>query len=709
MIIKRIKIFLILIFAIAFFTSETHAQWVQTSGPAGIDINVLFKQGNTILAGTQAFGTYRSTNNGLSWVKSNIGIETNWIKSIVYLNGTFYAGSFTNPRGIFKSTDDGLTWTPVSGLIAGKSINTLAVKDNFIFAGTPYPDGGLYRSSDFGITWENLIPNSIIKLDYIFINGNSIMASEDNFIWYSSDNGTNWSLQYQFALGGSTSMAANGNTILSAPTSLRSTDNGISWNTSPSPGLAYALTFLNGVFYAGTTTGVYKSSDNGDSWTPSSSGISNGTVKSLLNDNINIYAALTNSLAGIYKSTDLGNSWISSSSGLEPASNVRSLIAKGPYVFAGMQFNGIYRTTDNGDKWSKLDTANILLRSAVVFDLCLKDSILFAGTNKGLFRSTNNGIKWTLITAGFPPGASSISVFSLAVSGNNLLAAVRTDVSLQSGIYYSTNEGLNWTLSNLSFGIVQAVGCSGGLTCLTVVATVGTLNGLYRSTDGGISWQSNIFNFNNPDVIKITGNGNKWMMSTLFTTFRSSNDGDTWIASPVPGGASFTFTQIGDNNIFIGNQIGMSRSTDWGISWESINSGFPSTNIAVNGSCANDRFLFAGTSDHAVWRRPLSDFGLTGVNKVNSVVPKGFILSQNYPNPFNPSTQINFSIPYKTDVLLKIFDIRGKEIKVLIDNKVLRAGTYNINWNSSGNTTGIYFYTLKAGNFLSTKKMILIK
>jgi hypothetical protein len=88
--------------------------------------------------------------------------------------------------------------------------------------------------------------------------------------------------------------------------------------------------------------------------------------------------------------------------------------------------------------------------------------------------------------------------------------------------------------------------------------------------------------------------------------------------------------------------------------------------------------------------------------------PVDFNLLQNYPNPFNPSTIIRYSIPDNQFVSLKVYDILGKEVTTLINEEV-SAGTYNINFNGNGLTSGIYFYSIKAGAFTETKSMILMK
>jgi hypothetical protein len=85
-----------------------------------------------------------------------------------------------------------------------------------------------------------------------------------------------------------------------------------------------------------------------------------------------------------------------------------------------------------------------------------------------------------------------------------------------------------------------------------------------------------------------------------------------------------------------------------------------------------------------------------------------FQLSQNYPNPFNPSTTIRYSIPERSKVTLKIYDITGRELLTLLNGEV-NAGNYKINFISSKLPSGVYFYTLRSNTFVSTKKMLLLK
>jgi hypothetical protein len=90
------------------------------------------------------------------------------------------------------------------------------------------------------------------------------------------------------------------------------------------------------------------------------------------------------------------------------------------------------------------------------------------------------------------------------------------------------------------------------------------------------------------------------------------------------------------------------------------------------------------------------------------VTPENFILLQNYPNPFNPSTVIRYQLPSTSMVSLKVFDLLGKEVATLV-NEVKAAGSYSVEWNASKFVSGVYFYTLRADNFVLTNKMMLTR
>ncbi|MGA7838023.1 MAG: T9SS type A sorting domain-containing protein [Ignavibacteriaceae bacterium] len=99
---------------------------------------------------------------------------------------------------------------------------------------------------------------------------------------------------------------------------------------------------------------------------------------------------------------------------------------------------------------------------------------------------------------------------------------------------------------------------------------------------------------------------------------------------------------------------------------------------------------------------------LTGIGTSHNTRPTNYLLYQSYPNPFNPSATIKYAIPKDSKVSIKVYDILGREVTTLV-NEFERAGTYKVRFDASAYASGVYFYRIRAGNFIQTKKMVLLK
>lgn len=118
---------------------------------------------------------------------------------------------------------------------------------------------------------------------------------------------------------------------------------------------------------------------------------------------------------------------------------------------------------------------------------------------------------------------------------------------------------------------------------------------------------------------------------------------------------------------------------------------------------------FFSFSQYKLTPRRTGDFeGYLFTNEPVNPTPKQFTLAQNYPNPFNPITMIRYELPERADVTLKVYDVLGREVATLV-NATQGQGSYQVPFNASNLATGIYFYRLKAGSFMQTKKMLLVK
>jgi hypothetical protein len=124
------------------------------------------------------------------------------------------------------------------------------------------------------------------------------------------------------------------------------------------------------------------------------------------------------------------------------------------------------------------------------------------------------------------------------------------------------------------------------------------------------------------------------------------------------------------------------------------------------------RFVDENVSGRVYYRLKQVDFdGAFAYSPVVEAVvapPASYALSQNYPNPFNPSTTISYQLPTASQVVLKVYDVVGREAATLVSGKQ-NAGKYDVNFNASQFSSGVYFYRLQAGSFVETKKMLLVK
>jgi len=149
-----------------------------------------------------------------------------------------------------------------------------------------------------------------------------------------------------------------------------------------------------------------------------------------------------------------------------------------------------------------------------------------------------------------------------------------------------------------------------------------------------------------------------------------------------------------------GDQIGVVRYNSGGSGSDYANKVLADShgNFYVTGSISSNY------SDIATIKYSLP----VNINPVGSAIPKNFNLEQNYPNPFNPTTNINYDVPVSNFVSLKVYNSIGKEVETFV-NEIQTAGSYKVDFNASNLSSGIYFYTLSAGEFKETKKMLLVK
>ncbi|OIO23864.1 MAG: hypothetical protein AUJ54_00800 [Ignavibacteria bacterium CG1_02_37_35] len=145
---------------------------------------------------------------------------------------------------------------------------------------------------------------------------------------------------------------------------------------------------------------------------------------------------------------------------------------------------------------------------------------------------------------------------------------------------------------------------------------------------------------------------------------------------------------------------------NWGIAGANGGSNDNEAGVGADKKLTMGRYTAVGTVVDTFGIVHTTD--ISKVEKLGNTLPSTYLLEQNYPNPFNPETSIRFSIPQESFVTVKVFNTLGEEVATLL-NEVKTAGTYNVSFNAKNLTSGIYFYTIKANDFSSTKKMILLR
>lgn len=370
----------------------------------------------------------------------------------------------------------------------------------------------------------------------------------------------------------------------------------------------------------------------------------------------------------------------------------RSFTSNGNYIFAG--WPGVWYSTNNGNNW-----INTSLNDGNISSLSFCGSILFAGSSvNGVYYSINNGTNW-LQTSLNNRGVSAL----LTINDSTILAGGNATGYPYTTLFISSDKGSTWNHTDLDSSNVNCLSSNG------TIFYAGTYNrGVYKSSNG-VNWTRT--SLDNRGIYSLAALGSYVFAGTFeFGVYRSTNYGTTWTQTTL-NNRNISALTIKDSNIFAGCatangiSVGVYMSTFNGSTWFQKNQGFNNPLPPIYDFLITNNYIFAGTSS-GVWRRTYIE--AIGIQKINTSIPNDYSLFQNYPNPFNPKTNIRFDLPKSGIVKLIVYDILGKEVSSLVNEK-LQPGKYEVNFDASDLSSGIYIYTLKAGDFADTKKMILIK
>jgi photosystem II stability/assembly factor-like uncharacterized protein len=643
---------------------------------------------NIIFAGG-VFDQWRSTDSGESWEQLNIprvSIDAFAIdphnSSIMYLA----SGSVSDGMGIWKSLDMGQSWFPVHNNIDsssdsfGTDVFVDPVNSNIVYFARYSAYSVLRRclskSSNSGLSWVDITPPGLISN---IIQKVRVAPHIHNIIFATT------------AMDGV----------------LRSTDGGATWQRKNN-GLDILQTCvieidpISGMIYLGTiNAGIYRSTDEGESWEPISANINAATCRSLSINLINPNQIFTAANNGLFESDDAAQTWRKIDIAI-PIHNSPSAVMLDKIdpriifmtVFQASPENyiepaGIYRSTDAGISWaflnSGLDTALSFSYIAISYSETGQRRIFVSAQGTyaidigGLYYSDDMGENWILCQGGLPAYIP-FSVVEVAPSNFNVIA-VGEGGAYDQRLFVSTDRGLNWAettplpppiypypyITSIAFDLHDA----------NHFYISSDYLGLYETTDLGHSWINKTSGLppdpQDPTHIVISG---------------------------------IAINPQNPQNIFVQpSWRGVYQSHDGGSTWVAFNAGLD-TAMAYGKIyfTPNDTSRLFMASDHSLWSIHRT---LTGIEDNAPVLPEKITFSS-YPNPFNALTTISYALPQASNLTVEIFDITGRKIQTLFSG-YQEAGEHSTIWDAGQAASGVYFYRIKAGEFSSVKKCVLLR
>jgi hypothetical protein len=380
----------------------------------------------------------------------------------------------------------------------------------------------------------------------------------------------------------------------------RSTDSGVSWESTPLLDIINAIeVFGQDVFAATAFDEVYRSSDDGISWTRLDSGVYGANY--LASSAQYLFAW---SDGNLYRSSDNGASWTSGDSGI--VYEVKSLVADSNSVFVGTA-SGIFKSTDAGLHFSQIYIAPM---TGGINSVVVSGSNLFAGTSSGIIISYDGGSTWQAA------GLDTLSIEGVAVSAGGTLFA-QTD---SKGIFVSSYSDTTWTAIDvgLSDSNLSTIAIDGS----NVFAGTSDGGGPFRSTDGGAHWVSDDSGLTNYMVQSLAVCGSNLFATTWLGDIRSSDNGGSWIFDSVLSNYDASLAVNGENILGICPQ-GVIASSNAGSSWKVLDTVGPPGNgltfpdpVAVSGA-----YFFVGTGAGVSYS---TDSGGSW-NQISSYLPVGGI------------------------------------------------------------------------------------
>jgi photosystem II stability/assembly factor-like uncharacterized protein len=734
-----------------FFGDNYDYHW-ECIGPPGGWVNSLAinpQNPEIVFGGTNNGFVFKSTDGGFTSELIDTEFPRRNVPVISPLDPDFMIVSF------YRTTDGGVSWDSME--TSGWSYAFHPFDENIIYAINGLTNGNIIISYNKGLNWDTLttFPNQTLRLlktsnilsDVFFL---SIQGG--NILLKSYDAGINWdtvlfvpnSVISRFDKAGFNQDYIY---VLAADNSFyRSSDGGINWEqrTSPpstsinamviNPQKPDTIYLASGDYLYGPGGSVLKSSDGGSSWAEINNGLpiaSNRFLYSLVINPLNPENIYLGTLSwGVYKTTNGGENWEWTNLTIAPVFSIYIDDKNPDIIYACGSGGGVLKTINGGLEWQPL---NLNVHQTVLtpfykitFDPNNND-LAYIASQYGLHKSIDGSISWNLTTL---LGNDDHSVYEVTIHPNNSDTIYAGTVGYlgPKDLFRSTDQANTWT--NLQ--VTNGAGVSKILfdpTNPDIIYVGAFEKGIFKSTNKGQNWQTinnglkitdpplvaainsldidesnpNILYFDNGGVVKTTNGGAEWFRidSTLFELEPNAKVSRIAFINNKIYASSKNY--VPGNNTYYSDG-GLYVTSDNGLLWEKIGRFqiyFEVGEIKNNPLNLNEIYI---STMNGIYK---------GVDTVTSVEiinepPETPILYQNFLNPFNSTTQIKYSIVKDGMVTLKIYDVLGREIATLV-NEEKQVGAYSVSFDASDLSSGIYFYSIAAGNFHQTKKMILLR
>jgi len=640
------------------------------------------------------FFLFKTTNNGANWNLQNYRPAQTSVGNLFFINEFtgFITGGYYNSinhKMMLKTTNGGVNWVQYDFGVSG-----WLSRIRFINSTTGFVIGTYYfgKTTDSGNNWVNIITGTPFEnkniLDFWTSDGLNIWiiycgSNPDltGYFYNTTNGGINWNLKYTY----STAAEKYFDDIL-----FINNQTGFACGIGPS-----------------YDRNVIMTTNSGNNWFNSFQNLIYNPYELVYFNNSVLVGGGSNFLENyILKSTNIGANW----SYFERNKDIKMLDVHFKDNNNGFAIDAhkIYKTTNCGQNWNLIYQNDSIQFVKIAFSDSTAGLINLYSANQ-ILRTSNNGLNWSLIN--MPRNISFIKYLN-----NSLVHAFGGSTE-----YKSTNGGLNWdsiyTFSYYPTDISFINDSVGWLLCETVIAYPHYPSYYYtqilKTTDKCSTWNLVFYNystnnstyffrklkfFDNNNGVTISGPGNSF--------FKTTNGGINWFACNNFGNNIYGYNlhMVNQNTGWMfGTYNNIYKTTNAGLNWMTFP--FPIVNSMF--SLDSNNLWFASENDGLYHTTDGGGF-ISAVSFNNNKVIQSYKLFQNYPNPFNPVTRIDFEIPKSDFVKIKVYDILGREIQILL-NQNLKPGRYSIIFNGDGLPSGIYFYRLITGDFTETKKMVLIK